>query len=133
MFKRARLFPLFAIVAFWLSILSGVIAAAGQSVVTPRADYADVAAIMKPFIERQMAEKQLQALSIAVVDDQTITWASGFGLADRTTKTPATADTVYRIGSVSKLFTDIGVMQLVERGELRLDNPITNYLPGFQP
>jgi D-alanyl-D-alanine dipeptidase/CubicO group peptidase (beta-lactamase class C family) len=48
-------------------------------------------------------------------------------------KVPATSQTVYRVGSVSKLFTDIGVMQLVERGELDLDAPVTTYLPAFGP
>ena len=55
------------------------------------------------------------------------------GYADPDKKTPASPETVYRIGSVSKLFTDIGVMQLVERGELDLDAPIQKYLPDFQP
>ena len=54
-------------------------------------------------------------------------------MADPKAKTPATAETVYRIGSVSKLFTDIGIMQLVERGELNLDAPVTDYLPDFHP
>ncbi|MDP7126254.1 MAG: serine hydrolase, partial [Candidatus Marinimicrobia bacterium] len=39
----------------------------------------------------------------------------------------------YRVGSVSKLFTDIGIMQLVEKGEVDLDAPITDYLPEFRP
>jgi CubicO group peptidase (beta-lactamase class C family)/D-alanyl-D-alanine dipeptidase len=104
-----------------------------QSATSPRKDYADVVERLRPFIQRQMAEKELPALSIAVIDDQQIVWAEGFGLADPKSKTPATADTVYRIGSVSKLFTDIAVMQLVERGELNLDAPVSDYLPDFHP
>src|SRR5262249_45419220 len=57
----------------------------------------------------------------------------GFGVAKSRGKVAATADTVYRVGSVSKLFTDIAVMQLVERGVLDLDAPITKYLPRFNP
>jgi CubicO group peptidase (beta-lactamase class C family) len=45
----------------------------------------------------------------------------------------ATAATVHRVGSVSKLFTDIGIMQLVERGEIDLDAPVSQYVPDFQP
>ena len=48
-------------------------------------------------------------------------------------KRPATAETVYRVGSVSKLFTDMAVMRLVEQGEIDLDAPVTKYLPEFQP
>ena len=92
-----------------------------------------VARALESFIQYQLAEKQLPAISVALVDDQQIVWARGFGLADPDKKTSATAGTIYRVGSVSKLFTDIGVMQLVERGELNLDAPITDYLADFHP
>src|SRR5439155_6025057 len=45
----------------------------------------------------------------------------------------ATAHTVYGVGSVSKLFTDLAVLQLVEQGRLDLDAPVTTYLPAFRP
>ena len=57
----------------------------------------------------------------------------GLRLCRSREEAPATADTVYRVGSVSKLFTDIAVMQLVERGEVDLDAPVTTYLPDFKP
>jgi CubicO group peptidase (beta-lactamase class C family) len=57
----------------------------------------------------------------------------GFGFADPKRKIPATAETIYRVGSVSKLFTDIAVMQLVEQGKLDLDAPVTRYLQDFRP
>jgi CubicO group peptidase (beta-lactamase class C family)/D-alanyl-D-alanine dipeptidase len=98
-----------------------------------RKDYAGIVDTLRPFIQREMSEKELPGLSIAIVDDQQIVWAQGFGVADPKNSKPATAETVFRIGSVSKLFTDIGIMQLVERGELNLDTPITDYLPDFQP
>src|SRR5262249_35044185 len=75
----------------------------------------------------------IPAISIALVDDQRVVWARGFGLQNLKDSTRASAETVYRVGSVSKLFTDIGVMQLVERGVLDLDAPVTRYLPDFAP
>jgi CubicO group peptidase (beta-lactamase class C family)/D-alanyl-D-alanine dipeptidase len=105
----------------------------GQSATAVRKDYGDVVETLRPFIQQQMAEKELPALSIAIIDEQQIVWAQGFGMADPKSKTPASADTVYRIGSVSKLFTDIAIMQLVERGELNLEAPVTDYLPDFHP
>jgi CubicO group peptidase (beta-lactamase class C family)/D-alanyl-D-alanine dipeptidase len=80
-------------------------------------------AALESFIHHEMADKRLPALSIALVDDQRIVWQRAFGASDYT---------IYRAGSVSKLFTDIGIMQLVERGELDLDAPITKYLPNFR-
>jgi CubicO group peptidase (beta-lactamase class C family)/D-alanyl-D-alanine dipeptidase len=82
---------------------------------------------------RIVADQQLPALSIALVDDQKVLWARGYGFADAETKKPATADTIYRVGSLSTLFTDIAVLQLVERGLLDLDAPVTKYLPDFKP
>jgi len=101
--------------------------------VAPRRDYAPLVAKLQACIEYQMQDKSVPGLSIALVDDQDVVWARGFGVADRDKNIPATAQTVYRIASVSKLFTDLAVMQLVERGELDLDVPIQNYLPDFRP
>jgi len=57
--------------------------------------------------------------------------AKGYGLADMENAAPATAETVYHIGSVTKQFTAAAIMQLVERGEIGLDDPVTKYLPDF--
>ena len=91
-------------------------------------DYAEVARRLTSFIEHEMEDKGLPAFSIALVDGQEVVWAEGFGSQTSGGDVPATAETVYRVGSVSKLFTDIGVMQLVEKGELDLDAPVGEYL-----
>src|SRR5262249_40390330 len=105
-----------------LCLLGGLLVGANvctaqESNIPARAVYQQVVSELRPFIEQEMAKAGTPALSTAIVDDQQIVWAQGFGMADPKTKTLATAETVYRIGSVSKLFTDIGVMQLVERGK----------------
>ncbi len=101
--------------------------------VAAQGSYAPIADTLSKFIQDEMQDKKLPAFSIALVDNQHVVWAQGFGYADPDNKVPATANTVYRIGSVSKLFTDIGVMQLVERGQLDLDAPIQTYLHDFHP
>jgi serine beta-lactamase-like protein LACTB len=97
------------------------------------AAYAELVRAIEPFVEREVSTKELPALSIALIDGDSIVWARGFGMADPGAKKPATADTVYRVGSVSKLFTDIAVMQLVEKGALDLDVPVTRFLDDFRP
>ena len=104
-----------------------------QDLVPARHDYAQVVEALTRFIEGQIAEKKLPALSIALVDDQQTVWARGFGLANPAASTPATAATPYRVASVSKLFTDIAVMQLVEEGRVALDTPVTRYVPDIHP
>src|SRR6476660_4414647 len=101
--------------------------------VGPAARYAAAARTLERFIRHEMTDKTLPALSIALVDGQNIVWARGFGIANPGDSTPATARTVYRVGSVSKLFTDIGVMQLVERGTMDLDAPVSRYVHDFRP
>ena len=118
-------------VAFILVSSFGI--ARGQTAIPPQAPYTEAAAQLQRLAEHEVSEKQLPGLSIALVDDQKIVWAQGFGFADPEKKTAATAETVYRVGSVSKLFTDIAIMQLVERDRLDLDAPVTRYLPDFHP
>jgi CubicO group peptidase (beta-lactamase class C family)/D-alanyl-D-alanine dipeptidase len=130
-FARQRLASVFFVTG--LLFVCSLTAAQDASRRGVRKDYAPIVDMLRPFIQREMSEKGLPALSIAIVDDQEVVWAQGFGTADPRTGKPATADTVYRVGSVSKLFTDIAIMQLVERGELNLDAPITDYLPEFKP
>ncbi|MGH9873101.1 MAG: serine hydrolase domain-containing protein, partial [Pyrinomonadaceae bacterium] len=98
-----------------------------------RKDYAATVEMLERFIAREMSDKELPALSIALVDDQQVVWSKGFGVANLKDKTPVTDETIYRVGSVSKLFTDIAMMQLVEQGKIDLDAPVTRYLPDFHP
>jgi CubicO group peptidase (beta-lactamase class C family)/D-alanyl-D-alanine dipeptidase len=67
------------------------------------------------------------------VNDQRIVWNKAYGVARFRDSTPASDRTVYRVGSVSKLFTDIAIMQLVERGQLDLDAPVSRYAPDVHP
>lgn len=107
--------------------------ALAQPAVPPAVQYAAAVAELDKLIAEQVADKRLPALSVALVDDQRVVWAKGYGFQDRGKKIPASAETVYRVGSVSKLFTDVAVMQLVEQGKLDLDAPVAMYLPDFKP
>src|SRR5262245_33115003 len=106
---------------------------AAQPQVAPPEKYATALAHVEKLVQQELTDKKLPAISIAIVDDQTVVWAKGFGSADPEKKIPATAQTVYPVGSVSKLFTDVAVMQLAEQKKLDLDAPVTNYLPEFRP
>jgi CubicO group peptidase (beta-lactamase class C family)/D-alanyl-D-alanine dipeptidase len=123
----------FALLVFLGTMCGSCRSAADHGAAPASAPYAAIIPSIEQFIAHEMEDKELPAISIALVDDQRIVWSKGFGSADPKAKTPATAETIYRVGSVSKLFTDIAVMQLVERGKLDLDAPITTYLPEFQP
>jgi len=94
-------------------------------------DYSRTIEEMTTFIEKQMAENEVTGLSIALVDGQDVVWAQGFGYADKERGVEATAETVYKIGSVSKTITGTAIMQLAEQGLIDIDDPVTDYLPEF--
>jgi CubicO group peptidase (beta-lactamase class C family) len=134
MFRQTCLARGLAVLTLMAAFLTSIPAlAAPPDTVAPRKDYARIAAVLEKFIQREMKDKGLPSLSIALVDDQQVVWARGFGFADPDKNIPATANTVYRIGSVSKLFTDIGIMQMVEKGKINIDAPVSTYIPEFKP
>jgi len=83
-------------------------------------------------IEKEMKMYKVMGISIALVDDQDVIWSDGFGYADQTNKIPATSQTIYRVGSVSKLFTATSVMQLAEKNKINIDTSIQIYIPEFK-
>lgn len=70
-------------------------------------------------------------LSIAVVRGNDTIAMKGYGRADFENDVPATAQTVYRIGSITKQFTAVAVLQLLEQGKLSLDDTIQRFLPDY--
>jgi CubicO group peptidase (beta-lactamase class C family) len=96
-----------------------------------RGDYAKVAEYVSALVRHEMKKRDVTGLSIALVDDQRVVWAEGFGYADKAGNVPASPETVYRAGSISKLFTATAAMQLAERDRMDIDRPLGDYLPRF--
>jgi CubicO group peptidase (beta-lactamase class C family) len=116
-----------------LALLAGCASAPQRPASVARGDYAATQAYITRLIEHGMAQNKVTGLSIALVDDQRVVWSQGFGYANLERKLPATANTVYRVASISKLFTDTAAMQLAERGLLDIDQPVHKLLPDFAP
>jgi CubicO group peptidase (beta-lactamase class C family) len=87
--------------------------------------------LVETWIEAQRAYEDIPGVSAALVYDQQVLWAKGFGQANRARRMPATPQTIYSICSISKLFTSIGVMQLRDGGQLRLDDSVGAHLDWF--
>ncbi|MFD2168577.1 serine hydrolase domain-containing protein [Tumebacillus lipolyticus] len=82
--------------------------------------------------EQEMIANRVPALSLAVASGAEVLYANGFGVTDAETGGSAvTAETLFRVGSVSKLVTATLIMRLVEQGKLDLDTPIKEYIPWF--
>lgn len=83
---------------------------------------------VREFIKRQLTERRLPSISVAVARDGQIIWEEAFGWADSEKRVPATPHTMYSLASISKPITATGLMILKERGRVELDRPINEYL-----
>lgn len=70
---------------------------------------------------------KIPAMSCAIVKDQKVIWAKGFGYADVENKIPATEHTSYHLASLTKTFASTILMQLVQEGKVKLDDPVSKY------
>lgn len=69
------------------------------------------------------------SLTLGIVTKQGLVWSKSYGFADIEKKAPATADSVYRIGSITKQFTALMLLQLVRDGKVHLTDPVEKYFP----
>ena len=91
---------------------------------------------LKPAIDRveamttaELAKDNLGSVTIGIISGPDLVWARSFGYADMEKKTPATVDSVYRIGSITKQFTALMLLQLVENGKVHFTDTVEKYFP----
>ena len=75
------------------------------------------------------AEQRMPSVNAVVFRGGAVVWERALGVADAEAGHEATTDTQYRIGSITKTFTAVGILQLRDAGELSLDDPLTRFLP----
>ena len=98
---------------------------AGEHALTPQ----DVSAFLDGIMPQQLATDDIAGAVISIVKDGKVVFAKGYGYSDMEKRTPVSPDnTLFRPGSISKLFTWTAVMQLVEQGKLDLDRDVNDYL-----
>ena len=83
------------------------------------------------YLERQLTEANIPGAALVIVEGDRVTHVRGFGIAGPDSR-PVTGETQFYLGSVTKSFTALAVMQLVETGQIELEAPIQNYLPWFR-
>jgi len=88
----------------------------------------ELAIQLKDYIQKEMSRRKIVGLSVAVVDSNGILLSDGFGKADKENNILADNSTLFPIASITKTFTGIAVMQLVEQGLIDLDKPIGTYI-----
>ncbi len=113
-------------------LLVAVLAAAfaGPAAATTT-DYASTIKDGRAAAQAALQQSGADSLSLALVSGDRVVWQEAFGYADKATSTPPSADTMYGIGSVSKMLATVAAMQLVDAGKVDLDAPFTRYVPSF--
>lgn len=86
---------------------------------------------MRDYLDEVQARTGTPGVSAAVAVGGRVVFSAGAGFADLNHRVPATGTTVYNVGSVSKVIAAVGVMALVEAGEVELSAPIQRYVPAF--
>ncbi len=93
------------------------------------AGYARTIADGRAAAQELLAQSGAASLSLALYAGDRVVWQEGFGYADKAAMTKPGADTMYGIGSVSKMLAAVAAMKLVDAGRLELDAPLVRYLP----
>jgi len=127
---------LYVCVPLALVLAGGIVARAADQLAgatqPQQVDYSAAIDRLAQIVDAELQRGILSGTAVALVDDQRIVSARGYGYADGKRRIPAGPRSVYRAGSISKLFTAVAAMQLSEQGKLDIDRPVAGYDPEFR-
>jgi CubicO group peptidase (beta-lactamase class C family) len=96
-------------------------------------DAKELEAFLDPIFAEQMAKLHIPGAVISVVKDGKTIFTKGYGVTDIERRTPVVPDkTIFRIGSITKVFTALAVMQMADRGKINLHDDVNKYLTGVK-
>ena len=133
MFSVRKTLSLVVAAALLCGVLCSPPRAAAQSSTTQPAaadPYAERLREFETFVAAAMKNDRIPGLTVGFFKDD-YTWVKGFGYADLENKTPAHAESAYRLASITKSMTGEAIVQLAERGKLDLDAEIQTYVPDY--
>ncbi|WP_346320746.1 serine hydrolase domain-containing protein [Chitinophaga sp. YIM B06452] len=84
-------------------------------------------------VAKAMTKEKFPGMAVAIVQDNKVIFQKVYGVKSLKTKEPVNDNTIFSIGSVSKAFTGVAVMQLVQKGKIDLDSPIKKYMKNIPP
>ena len=91
-----------------------------------------VVAELEPEIQRTLLAGNIPSASIALVSNDRVIWSDAYGYSNLWARTPATTNTVYLIGSTFKTMSTVALLQQMEQGKFKLDDPVNTYLTDFK-
>jgi D-alanyl-D-alanine carboxypeptidase len=123
--KRLRFALLFIACLIHLTLPPSHVSAVGQAPSSLTAALADLDAQLTA----DFAKDGIGGVSVGVISGAALVWSKHYGYADMEGKNVPTNDSAYRIGSITKQFTALALLQLVEQGKMRLTDPLEKYVP----
>jgi CubicO group peptidase (beta-lactamase class C family) len=108
-----------------LLLITAQLATGQQSQQAPGAEFDE-------YVNKAMKEWEVPGVAIAIVKDDKVVYAKGFGVRELNKPAPVDEHTLFAIGSSSKAFTAASLAMLVDEKKLKWEDPATKYLPGFQ-
>jgi CubicO group peptidase (beta-lactamase class C family) len=87
---------------------------------------------LEPIIKQVIEQSNMPGFALAIVENQKIVYAAGFGVKSLATREPITAQSLFHMASITKPFVATSIMQLSEKGKIDLDAPVVKYLPYFR-
>lgn len=125
----------FRIAGLWICLVLSWIVPPAQAEIIPHDVNVSRASVWKAefeaYLQGVMADHHLPGIAVELVDQQGTLWQITLGYRNTVQRLPVTPQTLYGIGSTSKAFTGMLMMQLQEDGRLKIDSPVQKYLPTF--
>ena len=124
---KSQIKPLFAAFSVAVILCAVVSLASAQTIDVDR-----VVAELEPEIQRTLLAGNIPSASIALVANDRVIWSNAYGYSNLWARTPATTNTVYLIGSTFKTMSTVALLQLMEQGKFKLDDPVSPFLTDFK-
>ena len=122
-FKQQNLRLRFSIIKATIFLIVFSISVFSQTI-----DVNKLAAEFEPEIRRAMIEGNIPSATVALISGDKVIWTRAYGESNLWARTPATPNTVYLIGSTFKTQSTVALLQLMEQGKFKLDDPVSKYL-----
>src|SRR6266571_4754536 len=117
---------------FVASSVAVIVLIAPRVLITQTVDIDRVVAELEPEVQRTLLAGNIPSASIALIFGDKVVWSSAYGYSNLWARTPATPNTVYLIGSTFKAMSTIALLQQMEQGKFKLDDPVNKYLTDFK-
>ncbi|MBN2523570.1 MAG: beta-lactamase family protein, partial [Bacteroidales bacterium] len=120
-------------ITFNVTVLLYLLFVASNINAQDKSDYSELIEECEELIVKKMESDQIIGVSAAIMVNDSVIWTKGFGYADEDNNIPMTENTIVNIASATKTFTALAIMQLDEKGLLDINQPLSKYLPQFNP